>query len=260
MSKKGRICHALLIALEAIVLALFIAPMTGRLYNIGNMFGLAVTVLCLAATVFWEPFHRLLKRMWSKKWGKALLCASGSALGLLVLYAVVLSAVMIGAAVNYPHDPDAVVVLGCKVGSNGNPSLMLQDRINAAYRYLSENTDVICVVSGGQGADEPASEAQVIKERLVENGIDPSRILMEDKSTSTNENLAFSLNILAENGIQAENIAIVTDSFHQLRASLIARELDIEVSAVSADTRFWLLPTYWVREWFALSYQLVFGS
>ena len=260
MSKKVKIYHALLMALEAIALALFIAPMSGRLYNIGNIFGFAVAFLCFAATVFWEPFRRLLKRIWSRKWGRALLSAFGTVLGLLILYAVILSVVMVSAAVNYPQDPDAVVVLGCKVGSSGNPSLMLQDRINAAYRYLTENTDVICVVSGGQGADEPSSEAQVIKDGLVENGIDPSRILLEDKSTSTRENLEFSLNILGSNGIQAKNIAIVTDGFHQLRASMIARDLDIEVSAVSADTRFWLLPTYWVREWFALSYQLVFGS
>ena len=260
MSKKRRIYHALLMALEAIVLSLFIAPMTGRLYNLGNIFGLAVTVFCLAATVFWEPFCKLLKKMWSKRWGKALLAAAGALLGLLVFYAVVLSAFMIGAAVNYPKSPDAVVVLGCKVGANGNPSLMLQDRINAAYKYLSENTQVICVASGGQGADEPFSEAQVIKDGLVEKGIDPSRILLEDRSTSTRENLEFSLGIIEANGIKPGNIAIVTDSFHQLRASLIVGDMGIGVSAVNAETRFWLVPTYWVREWFALSYQFVFGS
>lgn len=247
-------------ALEAVVIAFFVTPMTGKLYNIGNIFGLALALLCLAATVFWEPLRRLLKRIWSKKIGKALLSVFGAVLGLLVLYAVVLSAFMIGAAVNYPKSPDAVVVLGCKVGASGNPSLMLQDRINAAYKYLSENTQVICVASGGQGADEPFSEAQVIKDRLVERGIDPSRILIEDSSTSTSENLAFSLGIIEAHGIKAGNIAIVTDSFHQLRASMIAGDMGIGVSAVNAETRFWLVPTYWVREWFALSYQFVFGG
>lgn len=245
--------------LEAIALALFVTPMTGGLYDIGNIFGLAIAVFFLAATVFWEPLRKLLKKLWSKRWGKALLLAAGTVLGLLILYALILSSFMIGAAVNYPKAPDAVVVLGCKVGKTGNPSMMLEYRIEKAYEYLSENTEVICVASGGQGANEALSEAQVIKNKLVEKGIDPSRILMEDKSTSTMENLSFSMNVLTDNGIQAQNIALVTDGFHQLRASLMAGKIGINTYAVSADTRFWLVPTYWVREWLALSSWFVFG-
>ena len=259
MSRRGRICQALLMGLEAIVIALFLTPMTGRLIDIGNIFGLAITVFFFAATVFWEPLFRLLKRIWSRKLGKLLLSAAGTVLALLILYALVLSAFMIGAAVNLPHEPDAVVVLGCKVGATGNPSMMLQYRIEKAYEYLSENPDLICVASGGQGANEALSEGQVIRDKLVARGIDPSRILVEDKSTSTNENLEFSLSLLEKEGIQAENIAIVTDGFHQLRASVIAKDMGVEAYAVSADTRFWLVPTYWVREWLALSYLFVFG-
>lgn len=246
-------------ALEAIVLALFVTPMTGRLFDIGNILGLAVTLLILAATIFWVPFRRLLKRIWSKKTGKLLLSAVGTIFGLLVLYACVLSAMMTAAALNYPYAPDAVVVLGCKVGTTGNPSMMLQYRIEKAYEYLSENPDLICVASGGQGPNEALSEGQVIRDKLVERGIDSSRILIEDRSTSTSENLEFSLDILAENRIQADNIAVVTDGFHQLRAAIMAEEMGVKAYAVSADTRFWLVPTYWVREWLALSYLFVFG-
>ena len=246
--------------MEVAAAGLFITPMTGRLTNIGNMFGLAVALVCLAATVFWKPFCRLLKALWSKSWGKALLASAGAVLGLLVLYAIILTVLMTGAALNRPQSPDAVVVLGCKVSANGNPSLMLRDRIEAAYGYLSENQEVICVASGGQGEDEPVSEAQVIKDRLVEMGIEPSRILMEDKSSNTSENLGFSLEVLAENGVQAQSIAVVSDGFHQLRAALMAEEKGVTAYAVSADTRFWLVPTYWVREWFALSYLFVFGE
>ena len=245
--------------LEAIVIAFFVIPMAGSLIDIGNIFGLAVSLLFFAATVFWESLLGLLKRIWSKKAGKLLIVVFAAVLGLLILYAVILSAFMIGASVNYPTEPDAVVVLGCKVGATGNPSMMLEYRIEKAYEYLSENPDLICVASGGQGANEALSEAQAIKNHLVDKGIDPSRILIEDKSTSTSENLEFSLNVLAKNGIQAENIAIVTDGFHQLRASLMAGEEGVNAYAVSADTRFWLVPTYWVREWLALSYLFVFG-
>lgn len=259
MSRKGRIFQALLMGLEAIAIALFVTPMTGRLIDLGNIFGLAVTLFFFAATVFWEPLHKLLKRIWSRKIGKLLLSAAGTVLGLLMLYACVLSAIMIGAAVNYPREPDAVVVLGCRVGKTGNPSMMLNYRIEKAYEYLSENPDLICVASGGQGANEALSEGQVIRDKLVERGIDPSRILIEEKSTSTSENLEFSLELLEKEGIQAESVAIVTDGFHQLRAALMAKDIGVEAYAVSADTRFWLVPTYWVREWFALSHLFVFG-
>lgn len=260
MSRRGTICQALLMGLEAIVIALFVVPMTGRLLDIGNIFGLVVTLFFFAATVFWEPLRRLLKRLWRKKAGKLLIAVFAAVLGLLILYACILSAFMIGAAVNYPHDPDAVVVLGCKVGVTGNPSMMLEYRIEKAYEYLSENPDLICVASGGQGPNEALSEAQVIKNHLVDKGIAPSRILIEDKSTSTSENLEFSLSVLEDNGIQVRNIAVVTDGFHQLRASLMAEQIGVKAYAVSADTRFWLVPTYWVREWLALSYLFVFGT
>ena len=259
MTRKGRICQALLMGLEAIPIAFFVTPMTGRLIDIGNVFGLAIILFFFAATVFWEPLRRLLKKLWSKKAGRLLIVSFSAVLGILILYACILSAFMIGAAVNYPQSPDAVVVLGCKVGTTGNPSMMLEYRIEKAHDYLSENPDLICVASGGQGPNEALSEAQVIKNKLVEKGIDPDRILIEDKSTSTMENLEFSLNVLMDSGIQAQNIAVVTDGFHQLRASLMAKEIGVNACAVSADTRFWLVPTYWVREWLALSKWFVFG-
>ena len=245
--------------MEIIAAGLFITPMTGRLVTLGNVFGLTLSLICLAATVFWKPLLRLLKKLWSKKWGKPLLLAAEAILGLLVLYACVLSAAMVGAAVKHPQSPDAVIVLGCRVGASGRPSLMLSRRIDAAYSYLSENQDVICVVSGGQGANEPYSEAAVMKAYLVEMGIDEQRILLENKSTSTGENLEFSLELLEREGIQADKIAIITDGFHQLRAGIMADQLGVEAYAVSADTPFWLVPTYWVREWFALSQLFVFG-
>lgn len=259
MKIAGKITRGFLIALEIAAAGFFIIPMTGRLVSLGNVFGLALSLICLGATVFWKPLFRLLKKLWSRKWGKALLLTAETILGLLVLYACILSAAMVGAAVKQPQSPDAVIVLGCKVSANGRPSLMLSRRIDAAYSYLSENQDVICVVSGGQGANEPYSEAAVMKAYLVEMGIDEQRILLEDKSTSTGENLEFSLELLRQEGIQAENIAVITDCFHQLRSAIMSDQLGAEAYAVNADTPFWLVPTYWVREWFALSQLFVFG-
>jgi uncharacterized SAM-binding protein YcdF (DUF218 family) len=99
-----------------------------------------------------------------------------------------------------------------------------------------------------------------MRDYLVEEGIAADRIIMEDKSTTTFENLKFSLEKLDERGI-SRDITIVTDGYHQYRASLIAKEQGAgEVTSYSADTEFRHVASHWVREWFALSKFFIFGS
>ena len=85
-------------------------------------------------------------------------------------------------------DPDKhcqyMVVLGAKVRDDG-PSVSLWDRIYGARNYMMEHPDVIAVVSGGQGPDEPMTEAQCMYDALVAMGISPDRIWLEDKAGST---------------------------------------------------------------------------
>ncbi len=170
-----------------------------------------------------------------------------------VLAAIFFSVIMIKAQNNVPNEQEhaPVVVLGCKVNGE-NPSRMLRLRLDAAADYLKENPNCVCVVSGGQGRGEAVSEAAVMQRYLTEKGIDASRILCEDQSQNTEQNLAFSQKLLNENGYDAAKIVLVTDGYHQCRAALLAEREGIAASAVNAKTELWLLPTYWVREWFAL--------
>ncbi|MDE5859406.1 MAG: YdcF family protein, partial [Oscillospiraceae bacterium] len=172
--------------------------------------------------------------------------------------AAVISVFMVNAAHSYPSGSSTVIVLGCKVRGE-TPSLMLGQRINAAYRYLEANPDAVCIASGGQGADELISEAECIKRVLVEKGIAEERIILEDKSTSTDENIRFSAEKMNEYGISG-SITIVTSEYHQLRAKMIADKYGLESYAISSNTAFYLLPTYWLREWFGVVYQFLFGS
>ena len=96
-----------------------------------------------------------------------------------------------------------------------------------------------------------------MKDWLVANGIAPERIYMEDKSVNTEENLRFSKRIIDANGLP-QRITIVTDAFHQLRADILAKKQGIESNNISADTVWYLLPTYWVREWFGIIYYRIF--
>ncbi len=255
-----KLTKAVLIVFELLLTAMFVLPMFRRVMNVGAVFGFGMSMSLLAVTVFWQRVKVLVKRIMGTAVGKIIFLSLCGIFGLLVIYAFVLSGIMAKAALTSPENPDIVIVLGCKVQKSGNPSLMLSKRINAAYEYLTENPDVICIVSGGQGSDEPSSEAEVMKDCLVEKGIDENRIFTENKSESTRQNIEFSLDILKENNIEVTEAAIVTDGFHQYRAALIAGECGLEPAAVNAETPPWLVAVYWVREWFALSHRFVFGS
>ncbi|MCM1060653.1 MAG: YdcF family protein [Eubacterium sp.] len=248
-----------LMALETAAAVMFVSQMPMGIRNVGAIFGLCLSVLALIATVFVKAEVKLLKRLWRKKAGKAVIISVFSVLGLLVAYAALLSSLMVGEIMNTPKNPDAVIVLGCKVQKNGKPSLMLSKRIDAAYEYLSQNSEVICIVSGGKGGDEPISEGEAMKVALAEKGIEESRIFVEDASESTEENILFSSKMLEEMGAEVKEAAIVTDGFHLYRASLMAKKLGLNTTSVAAETPWWLAPSYWLREWFALSYLFVFG-
>lgn len=144
---------------------------------------------------------------------------------------------------------DYLVVLGCGVHGT-RPSLSLQNRINAAYAYLQDHPDVICVVSGGQGPDEDISEALCMYQELKAMGIAENRIWMEDKSTSTRENLRFSLAVIREKtATTPDHIGVLSSEYHLLRAKMLASEQGVTAWGVPAKTsRFSLFVNYFLRE------------
>ena len=142
-----------------------------------------------------------------------------------------------------------LVVLGAKVRSDG-PSLSLQNRIDAAFSYLTAHPDTIAVVTGGQGEDEHISEAQCMFDRLTAMGIDGSRIWMEDKATSTWENLRFSLDLIEEKtGSRPAKIGVLSSEYHLYRAGLFAKACGVEFIGVPArTTNPVLMVNYFLRE------------
>ena len=156
-------------------------------------------------------------------------------IGLLVVG--VTECVIIKASFGDPKEHcDYMVVLGAKVRTEG-PSVSLMDRIRAAKTYLDSHPDVIAVVSGGQGTDEPMTEARCMYEELVELGVDPQRIWIEDQATSTWENLNFSLNLIEEKtGTRPGKIGILSSEYHLYRASLFADACGVESVGIPAAT------------------------
>lgn len=235
---------------------LFMNTFSLGIKNIGNVFGLAVVCILFIYFAFNKPVSALLLKIWKVPAGKVFVSSVIIFFCLGFLLAAVLSVFMVKEMFNKPDAPYPAVLLGCKVNST-SPSLMLNRRINAAYDYLTENDETVIIVSGGQGKGEDISEAECMKNALVSKGISPDRILMEDKSTDTFENLNFSKKILDENNL-GNKAVIITDSFHQFRASLIAHDNDIETFSCNAHTPSYLILTYWVREWFGIIEQILF--
>lgn len=219
--------------------AYFMAPLVMGILHIGMVYPAAL--LALAAAMLLRPrwFRRLPR--WLRRTGGALL---GAGLALLAAM-LVMMAVQAG---NRPGPEDCtVVVLGCQVSANGEPTVMLRDRIDAAYDYLTAHPESRCVASGGQNDNEPISEAACIRNTLAARGIDPDRILLEGRSRSTEENLRFTAEIIRQQGLNPR-VAIASDNFHQLRASVWARRCGLEAESLGCASWWPLGPGYWARE------------
>lgn len=169
------------------------------------------------------------------------------ALGLIAFF-VVVEALVIGSMTATPkEDLEYVIVLGAKVNGTApaNPLLM---RINKAEEYMKANPSTILVASGGQGWDEGISEAECIKNQLSDRGIDESRIVLESKSTSTEENLFNTFEIIGD-----KELGIITNSFHEYRALRLAKQAGFtDVYPVPATTLYPVGIHYIVREFFGV--------
>ncbi len=152
---------------------------------------------------------------------------------------------------------DYIIVLGAKVNRNKVPSKPLYWRIDAAEKYLRDNRDTIAILSGGQGADEPISEAQCMFNELTKRGIAPERLILEDKSTSTNENIRFSLKLMSEDA----KFGVVSNNFHVYRAVRISEKiLGKDVSGIASEYKDALIVHYMAREAVGIFNDVISGN
>ena len=142
---------------------------------------------------------------------------------------------------------DYIIVLGAQVRESG-PSAALKYRLDEAVEYLEDNPKTICIVSGGQGANEPYSEAEGMAQYLKEQGIDASRILLEDKSLNTEQNMEYSKALIKDGA----SVGIITNDFHLFRAKQVARKYGLDnVCGIAAKSTPVYLPNNMLREFLA---------
>lgn len=152
---------------------------------------------------------------------------------------------------------DYIIILGAKVKPSGIPSLSLQNRLDVAIDYLQRYEHVQVIVSGGQGQDEPATEASVMAKYLMDAGINPLRIQLEEKSTSTYENLLYSKELLPK-GIT--EVTIVSSDFHLTRAQYLANVVGLDTDVLGAPTPISVRTQSLLRERFALLKTYILGK
>ena len=219
----------------------FLLPLAGGIVHIGMIVPMFALFVLSVWCFFGKRFPLWLRRI------------------LIVLYALVLIAVglflwqMTAAAKSAPiaeNGSSTVVVLGCEVIGE-RPSLMLQNRINAAYAYLTAHPDAACVCSGGMADDEIITEASCIADTLMEMGISSARIYTEEYSANTAENLRFSADLIRREHL-SPIVVIATDNFHEYRAALHAVRNGLTPFSIGCRSPWYLSGGYWCREMAAI--------
>ena len=211
--KKYFIAKALLILFGLILIFLFILPfLLFKVLNIGNMLGLSIGVFFLCIGIFLSKIIATIKIVLKKKPCKIFLICILHILIVGFTLFIYAHCLMISKIATENHQTNTVIVLGCQVIGE-SPSIMLNERIDVCYNYLTNNPDSIAILSGGQGGDEGISEAECMYRALVKKGIPEDRLLKENKSTSTKENLEFSKDIILEKQLSSQ-VVIITNDFH----------------------------------------------
>ena len=241
--KGGRVMTGLLIALGSVSILYYFALACYLGFKVGfELFWLVLGVLCLGMAFGLSRLTPAAAR------GVSIALGVVMALSLIVVLCVESQIIAGSLAVPEPN-ADYVVVLGARVKENG-PSRLLNERIDKAEEYLHNNEKTVAILCGGQGSDEPMTEAQAMYEALIARGIDKDRLLIEDQSTNTAENLK---NAAAMMSSKEASVVVTTTGYHMYRALAVAREAGLTHVSGNPSSCVWLtLVNYYIREFFAV--------
>ena len=152
------------------------------------------------------------------------------------------------------------VTLGAKVSADKTPGIVLRRRLTRTAELMTSCPDALCIVSGGQGSNEPISEAQCMRDFLLERGISADRIIMENKATDTIENLKYTSKIIEERGLEDYRVAFVTSKFHTPRVQFLCSRMDIDGEFYGApDSTPFMLYITLVREYMSYCKLFLWG-
>ncbi len=164
-----------------------------------------------------------------------------------------------------PHHLDYIIILGCAIRRDGMPTPLLRGRADRALAFEREQfaktgKHAVFVPSGGQGSDEIISEAESMKRYLTEQGVPEERILKEDKSVNTYQNMAFSKKVIEGDAERLDdvNIGFSTTNYHVFRGYTLADRIHMKVKGLSAKTKLYFFPNAFIREFIGLLWEKKF--
>ena len=180
--------------------------------------------------------------------------------GIFVYLECLLAATVIHAVRAGRHEPaydrDYVIVLGCRIRPDGTLYPLIRGRVDRAIAFARSQERAtgkppILIPSGGQGGDEPEAEAEAMARYMVEQGVPPEQILVENRSATTRENLQFSRALIRERGA-GEKAAFSTSSYHVYRGGILAAEDGWSIDGMGSKTRWYFWPNAFLREFIGL--------
>lgn len=217
--------------------------------NLGVYMPALMAIIPLFVGLFYEPCRRFFKKGFGKAVKRLVLAAYAV---FFAGFAVICGVLFYTAARQPQPNAQAVIVLGGGL-RNDRPSRMLAWRLDKALEYCMDNPQSLLVVSGGLGEGQNVTEAQAMARYLTEKGMDPARILLEDASANTSENLRFSRALLEERIGPLQSAVVVTSDFHLFRALCVAHKLGIPAQGLASRSAWYLLPNSCLREYVALA-------
>lgn len=221
--------------------------------NLGNIcvLGLGIVIFCIGV------FMPQMKKFASVKIFKVIRALF--LIGLSSELIIVSFLAIYGLADTVDYKEDAVIVLGAGIRGD-KVTFPLKTRLDKAVEYHAENPEAVIVVTGGQGFQETVTEAYAMKKYLVQNGVEESKILMEEKATSTAENMRFSKAILDKYFGRKYSVAVITNDFHVFRSVTVAKRNGFqEVSHMHSGLQWFNYMPCFIRESLAVLKLLVIG-
>ena len=231
--------------------ASFVYPSRNPMHNIPGFVGLVM----LAFGFSWPWIIMVTPKGWKR-------VARNAFLGMIAFYVSTFVVMCIAIYINSRSVPesghDAVIILGAGLVRRDQIPVVLRQRLDVALIYLNENPQSVAVVTGGLGVQATITEAYAMGSYLIQSGIAPERVIFEEWSTSTQENLGYARQLLDSHfDGQKYTVVVVTNDFHLPRARLLAWQAGLTAVGKAAPTQRHTIPRYYSREHGALLWHII---
>ncbi len=221
--------------------------------NLGVILVLVLGVIALCLGVFYSKIKKHMNRRTLR------ICMIFLVLFLCVEFALLSFIAIYGCNDNVTYNEDVVVVLGAGIRGD-RVTLPLKMRLDKAIEYHYKNPDALIVVTGGKGLQETVTEAYAMEKYLVQNGVDKSKIIKEEKATSTFENMKYSKEILDDYFTNDYAVVVITNNFHVFRGTTIAKNAGFKnVTHMHAGLQWYNLMPCFLRESLAVIKMMILG-